>query len=332
MTQGRPVSPHRRAALAAGLFLVGVVVIDVLLFPPAQVGVILLSGLYQAMLFFLVASGLAIIFGLLDVLNLAQGAFFMLGAYVGFGVYRLLGEGLALGLRFAAALLAALLIGGLLGALVERWLIRPLYVRPLFQIVLTLGLAMVIREAVRTLYGPAGLIPIQPPAPLRTTLTVLGAQFETYRVFIIGMGGGLMLATWLLLRRTRLGIIIRAGVEDREMVEALGIPVGRVFTLAFALGSGLAALGGMIAAPYIGAYPEMGDVFLLNAIIVVVLGGMGSFEGTMLASLLVGLTRATAEQISLEYLDTPLLASVSILLIMILVLLVRPSGLFGSEP
>lgn len=325
-------SPYRGPLLVSAALLLGLLVLNLLLFPPGQVGVILLSGLYQGMLFFLVASGLAIVFGLLDVLNLAQGAIFMLGAYVGFGVYRALGEGTAVEMRFLAALGAALAFGALLGVVVERFLIRPLYARPIFQIVLTLGLAMVLRETVRTIYGPAGLIPITAPAWLSTTIPIFDAQFETYRLFIISMGFLVMGLVLLLLRRTRLGIIIRAGVEDREMVEALGVPIGRIFTLVFALGSAIAALGGMVAAPYIGAYPEMGDVFLLNAIIVVVLGGMGSFEGTAVASLLVGATRATAEQISLNYLGSPLLATVSILLIMILVLLVRPSGLFGEAP
>ncbi len=317
--------------LAAGALLAGFVLLDFMLFPPAQVGVIVLSGLYQGMLFFLVAAGLAIVFGLLDVLNLAQWAFFMVCADVGFGVYRLIGPQMAVGMRFLAALAAALGVGAFLGALVERWLIRPLYIRPTFQIVLTLGLALVLREAVRTIYGPAGLIPITPPEGLQGTVPIFGATFERYRLFIIGMGFIIMGSVLTLLHRTRLGIIIRAGVEDREMVQALGIPIQRIFTLVFALGSAIATLGGIIAAPYIGAYPEMGDVFLLNAIIVVVLGGMGSFEGTAVASLLVGVARATAEQVSLDYLGTPLLASVSILLIMILVLLIRPSGLFGSE-
>lgn len=318
----------QQALLASALLIIALLIVDALLFSLPQMVVILLSGLYQGMLFFLVAAGLSIVFGLMDVLNLAQGAFFMMGAYSGFAVYNAL-PAWSVTPRFVAALLAATLVGAGLGALTERAFIRPLYARPIFQIVLTLGLGMVAYEAVRAVYGPAGLIPITPPAALDTTVVILGAQFETYRLFIIGMGAAIMALTLVLLRRTRLGIIIRAGVENREMVEALGIPIARVFTGVFAFGCAIAALGGMTAAPYIGAYPSMGDVFLLNAIIVVVLGGMGSFEGTTIASLLVGLARASAEQISLEYLGTPLLASVSILLIMVLVLLIRPAGLFG---
>jgi branched-chain amino acid transport system permease protein len=186
-------------------------------------------------------------------------------------------------------------------------------------------------EVVRSIYGPAGLIPIEPPAALGGTISILGGQFEVYRLFIIVVGFILMVAISLLLQRTRLGIIIRAGVQDSEMVEALGINVRRIFTLVFALGTAVAALGGITAAPFLGAYPSMGAQFLLVAIIVIVIGGMSSYEGTAIASILVGLTRATAEQLSLQYLNTPVLASVSILLFMILVLLLRPSGLFGRE-
>lgn len=140
-----------------------------------------------------------------------------------------------------------------------------------------------------------------------------------------------MVGISLLLQRTRLGIVIRAGVQDSEMVQALGINIRRIFTLVFALGTAVAALGGMTAAPFLGAYPGMGGDFLLTAIIVIVIGGMSSYEGTAIASVLVGLTRATTEQLSLQYLNTPILASVSILIFMVVVLLVRPSGLFGRE-
>lgn len=320
-----------RSLILSGFFIIILVLTNVLLFKPGQVGIIILSGLYQGMLYFLVAAGFSIVFGLLDVLNLAQGSMFMLGAYIGFTVYGVLPEGTPIWVRFAAALLSAAVGGGLVGALVERFLIRPLYSRPIFQIVLTLGLGFSITEIIRAIYGPAGLIPVQPPLMLDTTFPVMGAQFETYRVFIILVGLILMTAITYLLKKTRLGMIIRAGVQDSEMVEALGINVRRIFTLVFAMGCAVAALGGMTAAPYLGAYPAMGDHFLLSAIIVVVLGGMSSFEGTAIASILIGLTRATTEQISLEYLNTPVLASLSILLIMVIVLLVRPSGLFGSE-
>lgn len=321
----------QQSLVASALFVVALLGVNLLLFPTSTWAVVLLSGLYQGMLFFLVAAGLSIVFGLLDVLNLAQGSFFMVGAYSGFAIYGALPEGTPLTVRFGLALVGATLVGGLLGALVEMGLLRPLYARPVYQIVLTFGLAMAMDEAVRTVYGPAGLVPIEPPPALAGTFSVLGGQFESYRLFIIAVGLVLMVGISLLLHRTRLGIVIRAGVQDREMVEALGINVRRVFTLVFVLGCAVAALGGMTAAPFLGAYPSMGAQFLLVAVIVIVIGGMSSYEGTAIASLLVGLTRATAEQLSLQYLNTPVLASVSILLFMIVVLLVRPNGLFGRE-
>jgi branched-chain amino acid transport system permease protein len=324
-------SDFRNSIIFSALVIIGLLVVNIVLFNAGQVSVVVLSGLYQGMLFFLVAAGLSIVFGLLDVLNLAQGSFFMLGAYIGFYVYGSFPEGTSLTLRFVTALVAATIGGALLGALLERLFIRPLYARPVFQIVLTLGVGTAINEIIRAIYGPAGLIPIQPPEAIDTTFPILGAQFETFRVFIILVGALIMVSIMVLLRRTRLGIIIRAGVEDSEMVEALGINVRRVFTLVFGMGCAVAALGGITAAPYLGAHPAMGDQFLLSAVIVVVLGGMSSFEGTAVASILVGLTRSTVEQISLQYFNTPVLASISILVIMIVVLLVKPSGLFGRE-
>ena len=324
-------STFRQSLTISTLFIGGLILVNFLLFSPGQVSVVILSGLYQGMLFFLVAAGFAIVFGLLDVLNLAQGSFFMLGAYIGFAVYGALPPETPIWARFVAALFSATIGGAILGAVTELVLIRPLYARPVFQIVLTFGLGIVFTQIIRAIYGPAGLIPVDPPRALDTTFPILGAQFETYRVFIILVGAVLMAGILVLLQKTRIGIIIRAGVQDSQMVEALGINVRQIFTFVFALGCAVAALGGMTAAPYLGAYPSMGDQFLLSAVIVVVLGGMSSFEGTAIASILVGLTRATAEQISLQYLQTPVLASLSILIIMIIVLLVRPSGLFGRE-
>lgn len=321
----------RQSLIVSGLFVVALLVLNFIFFSTGTVTVVLLSGLYQGMLFFLVAAGMSIVFGLLDVLNLAQGSFFMLGAYAGFAVYGALPEGTPVTVRFGAAIVGAILTGVLVGGVVEVAFLRPLYGQHTFQIVLTLGLATAIEEIVRTIYGPSGLVPIKAPAALDTTFSILGGRFETYRLFIIGVGFLLMVGISLLLQRTRLGIIIRAGVQDSEMVESLGINVRRIFTLVFVLGTVVAALGGMTAAPFLGAFPSMGAQFLLTAVIVIIIGGMSSYEGTAIASVLVGLTRATAEQLSLQYFNTPVLASVSILIFMVIVLLVRPSGLFGRD-
>ncbi len=321
----------RQSLMVSGGFVLALLIINFLFFEPGTVVVVLLSGLYQGMLFFLVAAGMSIVFGLLDVLNLAQGSFFMLGAYAGFAIYGALPETTPITVRFVAAIVGATLAGVFLGGVVEIALLRPLYERPIFQIVLTFGLSITIEEIVRAYYGPAGLVPIDPPAALDTTFGIFGGQFETYRVFIIIVGLILMVSISLLLQRTRLGIVIRAGVQDSEMVEALGINVRRIFTLVFVMGTAVAALGGMTAAPFLGAYPSMGAQFLLTAVIVIVIGGMSSYEGTAIAAILVGLTRATTEQLSLQYLNTPVLASVSILIFMVIVLLVKPTGLLGRE-
>lgn len=321
----------RQSLILSGAIVAVIVVINFLVFSPGTVAIVLLSGLYQGMLFFLVAAGMSIVFGLLDVLNLAQGSYFMLGAYSGFAIYAALPEGTPIEIRFMMALLGAIVFGGLVGAVTEVVLLRPLYTRPVFQIVLTFGLATAINEAVRAIYGPAGLVPIRAPDALSGTIAVLGSSFEIYRLFIIMVGFALMVSISVLLQRTRLGIVIRAGVQDSTMVEALGINIRQIFTLVFILGSAVAALGGMTAAPFLGAYPTMGAQFLLTAVIVIVIGGMSSYEGTAIAALLVGLTRATVEQISLQYFNTPILASISILVFMVVVLLVRPTGLFGRE-
>jgi branched-chain amino acid transport system permease protein len=325
------LNAFRQSLILSAGFVLALLALNLVLFRPSTVAVVGLSGLYQGMLFFLVAAGMSIVFGLLDVLNLAQGAFFMLGAYAGFSIFGALPEAVPVWARFLAALVGAVLAGGLLGGLTEVVLLRPLYARPVFQIVLTFGLSLAVVEVVRSIYGPAALVPIEKPALLSGTFAVLGGRFETYRLFIILVGLALMVGISLLLQRTRLGIVIRAGVQDREMVEALGINVRRVFTLVFALGTAVAAVGGMTAAPYLGASPSMGAEFLLTAIIVIVIGGMSSYEGTAIAAILVGLTRATAEQISLQFLNTPVMASVSSLVFMVVVLLVRPNGLFGRE-
>ena len=290
------------------------------------------SGLLQGMLIFMVAAGFSIIFGLLDVLNFAQGAFFMIGAYVGMTVYLTLPpEIIPADLAFLIGIAAAVGIGFLLGLVTEVGLIRPLYSRPVFTLLMTFGLSAVIRETVLILWGPAQLQVAPAPPMLDSSFTLLGQSFDVYRLFIIAMGIIIMVGVLLLLRFTRIGIIIRAGLENSEMVEALGINVRQVFTIVFVVGIVVATLGGMIVTPFRGAYITMGDDFLLSAIIVVIIGGLGSFEGTAIASIMVGLTRAVAAQISLAYFSAPVLEELSILAVMVFVLLVQPQGLFGRE-
>ncbi len=298
-------------------------------------GITVLSGLFQGMLLFLVASGLSIIFGLMDVLNLAQGSFFMLGAYVAYdlqhpgGMVDLLNVIPDPNLRFPVAVLGAIAVGAALGVVLERGLLRRLYVRPVFQLVLTFGVSLVMLELVKAIWSTTPYSWTQTFGVRETFFVLFEQRFSTYRLFVVGMGLLLIIGIGLLLRRTRIGIIIRAGVEDSEMVQALGINVRAVFTLVFTLGCAVAALGGAIAAPFLGASTSLGSTFLLQAIAVVVLGGLGSYGGTAVGSVLVGLAVAIAQDAAIGT-SFSALPSLTPMLVLVLVLLIRPSGLFGG--
>lgn len=299
-------------------------------------GITVLSGLFQGMLLFLVASGLSIIFGLMDILNLAQGTYFMLGAYVAYdiqhpqGVIDITSLVPDPNIRFPIAVLGAVLVGGILGVVLERGLLRWLYSRPVFQLVLTFGVSLVIGELIKFIWSTTPYSWTEVFGLRSQTFELFGQSFSIYRLFIIAMGLVLIVSIALLLRRTRIGIIIRAGVEDSSMVEALGINVRAVFTMVFTIGCAVAALGGAVAAPFLGASVTLGNIFLLQGIAVVVLGGMGSYEGTAIGSVMVGLAIATAQDATIGT-DFGVLPSITPMLVLILILLIRPSGLFGNS-
>lgn len=249
-------------------------------------------------------------------------------------------------LRFVLALLAGTLVGAGLGAVIEMTLISPLYVRPLYQIIITMGLAFVISELIQLLWDPLPYAMSRPPAFSQpgkaeniwaffrggnTTVDILGVTFPSYRLFIIMLGVLMFVALTLTLKYTRLGMVIRAGVQDREMVEALGINVKRIFTLVFSLGTGLAALGGIGAAPFVPVEPVMGDRYLMQGFITVVIGGMGSTTGAAIGALLLGLARAFGDYLALKFSLTPAISEASTVIIMALVLLARPAGLLGRR-
>ncbi|MBW4438373.1 MAG: branched-chain amino acid ABC transporter permease [Pleurocapsa minor GSE-CHR-MK-17-07R] len=329
---------RRRASLLAIIgimvFLIGVALLNSN--SAGDFGITMLSGLFQGMLLFLVASGLSIVFGLMDVLNLAQGSYFMLGAYVAYdvqhagGVVDLISVIPDPNLRFVVAVVAAVAVGSLLGYVLERGLLRSLYSRPIFQLVLTFGVSLVALELIKVIWTTTPYSWTELFGVRESFFELFGQRFSTYRLFVVGMGIALIVAIALLLQRTRIGIIIRAGVEDREMVQALGINVRAVFTLVFTLGCGVAALGGSIAAPFLGASTTLGNVFLLQAIAVVVLGGMGSYAGTAVGSLLVGIAITVAQDTAIGTAFTAL-PSITPMLLLVLVLLIRPSGLFGNS-
>lgn len=299
-------------------------------------GITILSGLFQGMLLFLVAAGLSLIFGLMDILNFAQGAYFMVGAYLAFDIMHPTGTMNITeqipdpNIRFFLGIVVAVIVGALLGVLLERVLLRPLYDRPLFQLVLTFGVSIVMLEGIRAIWSTTPYAWTEGFAIRNADFVLFGQSFGAYRLFVIGMGVTLIIGIALLLRYTRIGIIIRAGVEDPEMVSALGINVRAIFTLVFTLGCAVAAFGGAIAAPFLGATISMGNTFLISAIAVIVLGGLGSYEGTAIGSILLGLALSTMQQFSINV-SIPVLAPITPMILLIIVLLVRPRGLFGEE-
>ena len=231
-----------------------------------------LNGLAYGTLLFLLSVGLTLIFGMLDVVNLAHGSFYMLGAYAGIAALALTGN-------FWIAAIAAPLVVGLVGALVERGLLRPLYRRSsLDQVLLTFGLIYLFEDLIK--WGWGGRIrSIAPPEIFSGRVTLDGVTLPAYRVFVIAFGLLVAILLWIVIEKTRLGAVIRAGVYDAEMTAGLGIDIGRVFTLVFAFGAALGGLSGVIAGPIQSAYPSMGISILIPALIVVVIGGLGSLKG-----------------------------------------------------
>ncbi|SMB99176.1 amino acid/amide ABC transporter membrane protein 1, HAAT family [Thermanaeromonas toyohensis ToBE] len=275
------------------------------------------NGIATGMAIFLFAVGLSIIFGLMDILNFAHGAFFLWGAYMGAWIFSQTQS-------FGLALLGAVLCGVILGTVLERLTISRVYGSHVSQMLLTMGLMLVLTELVRVLWGP-NILTSPGPKWLEGSWDFGGIILVKYRLFTIAVGILIALLVYFLLQRTRLGIIVRAGVENREMVQALGIDIRKIFTLIFALGAGLAALGGAMMGPLNGAIsPTMGMDNQLLAFIVVVIGGLGSFIGSLAGALLVGLMGALVSWFAPE-------AALTVnVLLMAVVLLVRPRGLFGG--
>jgi branched-chain amino acid transport system permease protein len=277
----------------------------------------LLHGLVFGAALGLLALGLTVIFGLLGVMNFAHGELFMLGAYAGVGVIGVTGS-------FWMALIAAPVLVGIVAAVTEVATLRPIYQRePLYGLILTFGLALVFREGVRQLFG-GDMRRILPPFPGSTPL--LGMTYPNYRLFLLAASAAVLLAIWLFFTRTRAGIIVRAAVQDAEMLDGLGVNVRRVFTLTFAASGALAGLAGLLLAPVFTVYPQMGVEMILLAFIVVILGGMGSLGGSVAAAFIIGITQSL-----FSLWMNPQRVAIAIFGIMIVVLIVRPRGLYGRE-
>jgi branched-chain amino acid transport system permease protein len=274
-----------------------------------------LNSLALGGLLFLLAAGFSLIFGLMRIANLTHGALFMLGAYLGASLMRVVPN------LWLAALLAGLAVA-LLGGIFERGILRRLAGNPLAQVLVTLGVAFIIADACLLIWG-GDPIPIATPAALQAPVRLAGYAFPTYRLAVVGIAFAVALGLYLLMEKTRLGAMIRAGVDDMDMARAVGIPVSRLFNAVFCLGALLAGAGGVIGGPILSAYPGLDADMLPLALIVVILGGVGSLVGALIGSFLIGFVYTFGIAL------LPDLAYVILFLPMIVVIAFRPRGLFG---
>jgi branched-chain amino acid transport system permease protein len=274
----------------------------------------ILNGLQLAMLLFLLSVGLSVVFGMMNFINLAHGTLYMLGAFIGLSVARWSDS-------FWAALLLAPIGVAAIGTILHFALLKRLQAAgPMKQVLVTFGLIFVGLDAVRLIWGNLSHSIPMPPG-LDGAITVLGEIYPTYRLFIIGLGFAVMVALYFGLERTRIGAVVRAGVDDRTMVAALGINVERAFFLIFCLGCALAGLAGVVAAPVFSVYPGMDIDILILALIVVVVGGPGSLPGAVVGSLIIGMAETFGQ------IFVPAFSSVMIYVVMAVVLLLKPGGL-----
>ena len=275
-----------------------------------------LNGLSFGALLFILASGLSLVFGMMDVVNLAHGAFYMLGAYVALSVVQLTGS-------FWVAMLAAPLALALVGLVIEPLLLRRLRGRHLDQVLLTIGLSLVIVDVIGQLWGRE-VRSLSAPPGLDGSIALIGGVYPVYRLFVIAFGVVLAAAMSVVYRRTRIGMLIRAGVEDAQMLGALGIDTNRLFASTFATGAALAGLAGVIAAPVFGVQPGMDtDPGLMYSLVVVVVGGLGTLSGAVAGSLLIGPADTFGKVLFQD------VALAVIFAIVALVLLLKPTGLLG---
>jgi branched-chain amino acid transport system permease protein len=292
-----------------------------------------LNGLQLGVTLFLMAAGLTLVFGIMDVINLAHGAFYMLGAFLTAWLARITGS-------FLLALLGAVLLTAMMGIVVERLAIARLRVRGhLNQVLGTFGLLLLIEELVRIAFGAQPLF-LNPPEALAGQVNLLGTPYPAFRLAILGVGLGTCLGLWWLIARTRSGMRIRAGASNRAMLEALGVDVGRLLARVFALGIALAALAGAMAGPVFSVRLGMGEDILILTFVVIVIGGIGSIKGALAGSVLVGLVDTLGRAFLPGLLSNMMersaadalgasIATVAIYVLMALVLAIRPQGLFG---
>jgi branched-chain amino acid transport system permease protein len=275
------------------------------------------NGISYGALLFLVGSGLSLIFGVMRIVNLAHGSFFLLGGYIALSV--IWGTG-----SWPLAIAAAALVAGVFGLLLERTVLRRLGFDPLRQVLLTAGFAFLFQQAALDIWGGDNL-DITPPAVLTQSLAVAGFFLPLYRIFMIALAAAIGLSLWLALERTRLGAAIRATVDDAEMARGIGIDTSRISMVVFGLGTFLAGLGGVVGGAFLGIYPGLDFQILPIAFAVVIIGGMGSLGGAAIGAVLVGLADNLGKALF------PEIAYFTLYAPMALLLAVKPTGLFGRE-
>ena len=284
---------------------------------PSLIAIEILNGIVLGVIYALVAAGLTLIFGMLDIPNFAHGAFYALGAYVAYTAMSHAG--------FPLALIAAPLAVGIVGIIIDALFIRRLArAGHTYQILFTLGLVLIVQESIVLIWGPNPLS-VEIPRGLTGGIALGLISFPYYRVFLVVVAALLIAAVWIVLERTKLGAIIRAGIEDPQMVDAIGYDVDRLFTIVFGVGVALAAIAGALVLPLRGGQPAMGNELNALSFVVVVIGGLGSFAGAVVGGILVGLVQ------SLMSIVFPAADEVAIFVAMAVVLLVRPQGLFGRR-
>ncbi|WP_227935152.1 branched-chain amino acid ABC transporter permease [Alkalihalobacillus deserti] len=283
------------------------------------IGAQLVNGLSYGLLLFIITCGLSLVFGILGVLNLAHGSLYMFGAYVAYSLTVTFSQ------SFWMALLIAPIVVALLALVVERTLLRPTYhLGHLSQVLLTFGLAYVFHDIAKLIWG-SNVLSISVPPIFSGSTSIFDQTFPVYRLVVIVVGIMIAVLLWLIQDKTRWGAIIRAGLSDKEMIGALGVNIKLVFTIVFVIGGILVGFGGVVAAPILGIYPSMEFQMLIIALVVLVIGGLGSIAGTLVASILVGVLETFSRFLF------PELSMFIVFGLMAIILVFKPNGLLGKK-
>ena len=277
----------------------------------------LISGLVSGVLLTLIAIGIALTFGLLKVVNLSHGAIYTLGAYIGLTTVRLCGN-------FWLGLVLGGVIAGVVGVLFEKFCIRKVYEYPVLGFLATFALMMGLTQAIRLVWGPGNQLAPQ-PAYLMKVVYLGFIPISSYRLFAVAVGIVIMVAMWFLISKTNIGLIVRASLDNRDMVDSFGINSSRIFMLVFGMGSAIAGMCGVLASPIFGLFPDVGGQMLILCFVVVVMGGLGSIRGAMLAGPIIGVVISFTTLISAGF------SYAVIFILMAIILLTKPMGFFGDK-